>query len=207
MLGIDSGFFLLIPDGSKRRILHPAKVVGLKDNLYTARLEEEDLAVVDGQDVLIYYENGREFLQQAAHIHRVIEDEPKPFIEFEMTGEPVSAENRQYYRVCAVMTGLTAELGNEKDCPLVDVSYSGFSVIAGEDYAIGRIMDAAVSCEGKEFRGKVCVQSIRVLSEGRIRCGLHCVENASTAGSLPKGLHHLCLSLQREQLRRLAATP
>ena len=204
MLRMDGGFFVQIPNGSKR-ILHPATIVGTEDETHTAELEDTDLPVADGQDILIFYEKKREFMQQPACIRRVTHD-PKLVIEFETTGEPVSAESRQYYRVSAVMTGLTASLGSENACPLLDVSRTGFSVVARQSYDLGSFVNAALRHENHQYRDRVCVQSIRELSRGRIRYGLHCVNKNRHAGGTPKGLHQISVSLEREQLRRVAGT-
>ncbi len=64
MVGNGSGFHFQLPGKSKQRILHPAKVVGLQDDTYTAEVEEGSLAVECGQDVLVYFEKNREFMQQ-----------------------------------------------------------------------------------------------------------------------------------------------
>ena len=68
MVGIGSGFHLQLPGKSKQRILHPAKVVELQDDTYTAEVEEQPLVVESGQDVLIYFEKNQKFMQQSAHI-------------------------------------------------------------------------------------------------------------------------------------------
>ena len=205
MLTIDTTFYLQIPYNSKKRILHPAKIVGFTEDLYTAELEQDDLPITAKLETLVFYESNRSFLQQAACITEVIEDGPKFMIEFKTTGEPMSAEGRQHYRVCAVMAELTAEFGKEKKCPLLDVSSTGFSVIAGETYEIGRIVDAVLRYDGKEHKGKVSIQSTRQLSEGRIRYGVSCVKDAKQpSANMAAGLQHMSVSLQREQLRRLA---
>ena len=206
MLGMGGAFFLQIPDESKRRILHPAKVVGFDGNTYTAELEEQDLDISEGRDVFIFYEARRDFLQQAAHVLKILGDELKPAIEFETTGEPVSAESRQHYRVSTVTAGLAAELGDEDQCPLLDVSCTGFSVISNREHAVGSVVEAALGYQGEEYKGKVSVQSILELSKGRIRYGLHCMESKGAAGNMPQGLQVMTLSLQSEQLRRLAGT-
>lgn len=206
MLGIGGAFFLQIPDESKRRILHPAKVVGLDGDTYTAELEEQEPDIAEGRDVFIFYNAQRDFLQQSARILTILGDEPKPTIEFETIGEPVSAESRQYFRVSTVTAGLAARFGDEEQCPLLDVSCTGFSVISGREHAVGNIVEATLSYLGEEYKGKVSVQSIRELSKGRIRYGLHCVENGGAVANMTRGLQQMTISLQSEQLRRLAGT-
>lgn len=206
MLDIGTSFFVQIPNESKQRTLHPAEVVGFSDNTYTAELEEENLSLVGELDVLVYYEDKRVFMQQAAHVGSVMSNNPKLIIEFQTTGEPVSAESRQCYRVSAVMAGLTADFGSEKNCPLLDVSCTGLSVIASKAHNIGNLVDTRLKYEGKEYAGKSTVQSIRELSKGRIRYGLHCIKEKQATADLARGLEYMTAALQREQLRRLAVT-
>ena len=204
MLGIGGALFLQIPDESKRRILHPAKVVRLADDVYTAELEAQDLDIVDGQDLFIFYEARRDFLQQSAHVLTISGGELKPIVELETTGEPVSAESRQFYRVSAVTAGLSAGFGDEQQCPLLDVSCTGFSVVSSLEHSIGNVLEAELSYQDQDYKGKVSIQSIRELSKGRIRYGVHCVESKAAAGNMPRGLQQMTLALQSEQLRRLA---
>ena len=204
MLTIDSDFFIRLSAESNERILHPAKVTSRENDIYmTARVEEAELPLAEDQDVLIYYENDREFMQQPAHILAVSADEPGLVIQISTTGDPVSAESRQYYRASAVMSGLTVEFGAERDCPLLDVSCTGFAVAAREEYEIGSLVDAVLRFEGKEYLGTVCVQSKRELTKGRTRYGLFCFD-CQESGDMPGGLHRMNVSLQRQQLSRLA---
>ncbi len=223
MLEIGGAFFLQvpyesterirqIPDESAERILHAAKVVDLRSNLLTAQFEDRNLdiakfpGVVEGRDLFIFYEARRDFLQQAAYVRKILYGELKPTFELETTGEPSSVESRQHHRVSTVTAGLTAELGDEDYCPLLDVSRTGFSVISSRNYAIGSIVEATVTHQGEEYRGRVSVQSICALSKGRIRYGLLCVQNRESVGNMLRGLELMTTSLQSQQLRRLAGT-
>lgn len=68
MVGIGTGCFLQLPGESKQRVLHPARVVGLVDEIYTVESEERDLPVTPDMDVLLYFERNREFTQQSGRI-------------------------------------------------------------------------------------------------------------------------------------------
>ncbi len=212
LLNIGGAFFLQIPEESTERILHLAKVVGLTGNILTAVFEDRDLGVtecldiVERQEVFIYFEARNDFLQQAAHILKILDEELKPTLEIETTGEPASAESRQYYRVSTVTADVTAELTGDGKRKVVDVSCTGFSVISSRNYAIGNSVEATLIHKDEEYRGKVFVQSIRVLGKDRIRYGLLCVEDRASVGNMPRGLELMTVSLQSEQLRRLAGT-
>lgn len=210
LLNIGGAFFLQVPEESTERILHPAKVIGLMGNILTAVFEDRDLGITDGldvverQDVFIYFEARRDFLQQAGQILKVLEEELKPTFEIETTGEPASVESRKYYRVSTVTAGLTADITGDGQRQVVDVSCTGFSVISSRQYAIGNSVEAMLVHKDKQYRGKVCVQSIRVLGKDRIRYGLLCVENRTAAGNMLRGLELMTVALQTEQLRRLS---
>lgn len=204
MVGIGSGFFVQVPNDSGHRVLHPAKVCGQVDGIFTAELQEGGVEFEEGQGVLLYFEKRRDFMKQPACITTVDETEPKVVFSFETQGEAVSAESRQCYRVSTVMADMTAKFGNEEMCPLLDVSATGFSAIASTPYRIGDLVDAVLELEGTQFAGKVAVQSIRELTKGRIRYGTHCADDAKHANSLKIGLNKISMFVQRQQLQRLS---
>ncbi|MFH1419374.1 MAG: PilZ domain-containing protein [Planctomycetota bacterium] len=214
MVGIGTGCFLQLPGESKQRVLHPARVVGLVDEIYTVESEERDLPVTPDMDVLLYFERNREFTQQSGRIEAADtidaddagsdEDGPRFLISFKTTGEPVSAESRQHYRVSTVLMGYQADLNVEKACHVLDVSSTGLAVISRKCYTVGNVVDVSIVEDGQTYTGNVCVQSIRDLGKGRTRYGLHCVSHQKAPGTLAEGLQRASMRIQREQLRRLA---
>ncbi len=204
MLGIDDGFFLQIPERSKPRILHSAKMVGANDNVYTAEIEDGSVSLAEGQEIFIYYEVRQKFVRHAARISAVFDDEPMLSANFTTVGEPVPAESRQHYRVSTATSKLTVALGNKGDFKLLDVSATGFSILADKPYDIGTTLDTEVRYDGQCYSGKACVQSVRDLSRGRVRHGLHCVDENRSGAGLAKGLQYVTMAIQRKQLRRLA---
>ncbi len=206
MVGVGSSFFFQLPSKSAKRTLHPAKVAGLIEDVYTAEAEENDLPVEEGQDFLIYFEKGREFMQQSAHIECIEETEPELLFSFKALGKPVSAEGRQHYRVSTVMLELDASFGDETSCSVLDVSPTGFALIANEHHGIGFVLDTEIAYGSEKYGGNVCIQSVTKLDSKRIRYGVHCVEGRNARGTLADGLHKLSAKIQREQLQRLAGT-
>ncbi len=203
MLSTKSGFFLRIPNECDERVLHPAKVVVVQDEIYTAQLEEAGLPLTAGQDVLLYYEIDRKFMQQAARIDAVMQVGPESIVGLETTGEPMSADERQWYRVWAVLADLTATIGSE-DCPIQDVSAVGFAVLARDRHYVGNVVTATVHYKGRHHTGSATVQSVRDLDDGRIRYGLACADDKQGGADLSKCLHTITMAIQRQQLRRRA---
>jgi hypothetical protein len=206
VIGIGDGLYVQIPDESEQRLLYPAKIVGVRGNVYTAEVEEEDLALEDGKQIIIYYENRREFVQQVARIDTVIRTELKAVLGFETTSKPVSAERRQCYRISTVISNLTAKLDSEDACPLLNISATGFSVIAAGGYRLGSVVQATLRYDDQEYTGDVCIVSMRELNKGRIRYGLYGLDDKKHGGNIQKGLQHMSTAVQRQQLRRLVGS-
>jgi hypothetical protein len=204
MLTIGTGLFIQVPDETDQRILHPAKVTAVDGTLVTAQLEDEDVPVEPGQNVFIYYEFRREFMQQSARIDAVSDVETAAVVGLETTGDAVSSESRQCHRVSTVTANLSASLGAEDACELTDVSATGFSVIAGEEHRRGTTLTATIRFEGRTYSGIGCIQSVKTLGPGRIRYGLHVGESDERSETLAQGLRAVSTSVQRKQLRRMA---
>jgi len=204
MLTTETGLFLRIPDESDERVLHPAKIVDVQDGIYTAQLEEADLPLTAGQTVLVYYEIEQKFMQQAARIDAVMQAEPEAIVGFETIGEPMSAEERQWYRVSTIMADLSAKIDSEESCPVQDVSTVGFAVLARERYLVGTVVTASVHHAGKHYTGSATVQSVREMGDGSIRYGLACAGDKQGGAELSSCLHTITMAIQRQQLRRRA---
>ena len=102
-------------------------------------------------------------------------------IGFETTGEPVSAEGRQSFRVSTATSGLTARIGEEA-CPLLDISATGIAVISRATHLPGETVPVSISYDGRSYSGTARVQGIRKLPDGRIRFGLHGSDKGATGG-------------------------
>ena len=204
MPGIGDGLFIETRTQSTARILHPAKIVGAKDDGYTVEIEEADVSLAKGAEFQIYFEVHGKFVKQAATIEAVYDDEPDVTIEFITVGEPMSAESRQHFRVSTVTSNLTATFGAQTGCKLLNVSSTGLSVLSTARHEIGSTVDTSVCHEGKTHSGRVSVQGIRSMAKGQIRYGLHCVDGTGSDVNLAEGLRQMTMAIQRKQLRRLS---
>ena len=207
MLNIDTELFVRIPQDFEQRILHPAKVTAIENDLYSFEFEESDLDLQPKEKIAVYYEIAQEFLQQTARIEMVSpnpEAAAGPIIGVSITGKPVPAESRHCFRVSTALGNLEADIATEQRCKLMDVSLTGFAVAADGAYGIGNVINAVLRHEGKRYKGRVCVQSIKALRTGKVRYGFYCIDNHGPSGNLPQGLQKIHTAMQREQLRRLA---
>ena len=202
MLTLEKSLFFAVPEKGRERVLHPATIVSINDDIHTATLERGDLSLEEEQEVLVYYEIERQFLMQPARIEAVTMGDPNPSIGFVLCGDPVSADQRECYRVPTAFKMLTAAIGPEASCPLVDVSETGFAAIASKTYAIGSQVDVTLRFESKEFTGRAVVASIDAVAEGEgRRYGFYCAGKLSKSDILARGLRAISLAVQREHLQ------
>lgn len=208
MLNIGTELFVRIPEDFEQRILHPAKVTAIENDLYSFEFEESDLDLQPKTEIVVYYAVEQEFLQQTARIEMISPDpeaDVGPIIGVSITGEPVSAESRHCFRVSTALGNLEADIATEQRCKLMDVSPTGFAVAADGAYGIGNVINAVLRHDGKRYKGRVCVQSIKALRTGKVRYGFYCTDDHGPNSNLPQGLQKIRAAMQREQLRRLAA--
>jgi hypothetical protein len=216
MLTTGNDVFIQLPHETQKRILHPGLVQALTEGGYQAQFAEADLNVQEGQDLLVYYTLGQEFVKQSARIESVASEPADsaegvsqdsdlygPVLLLSVSGEPVSAESRQCFRVSTVIGDHAVELAGEP-CKLLDVSFTGFAVQTHATYEIGQVIEAGVDVNGESYTGNVCVQSLSELRPGLVRYGLYCSDEHDAEGGLKTGLQKLSMAIQREQLNRLA---
>ena len=206
MLSIDTRFFVSVPDESRQRILHPATVIEVDQDTYVAELEEKDIPLGAEQPIVVYYEIRGEFMQQPGTVtaYSPADTQKHDRVSLTTSGQPVSAESRQCYRVSTVTADMAVAIDGDDHCPLTDVSVTGLSFISANPYEAGKIVPVRLEHDRASFEGGACVQSTKPLGSDRTRYGLYCVEQRADAGNLNKGLNQISMAVQREQLRRLA---
>ena len=200
MWSTGTDFFVEFPTNTKSKVLHPGTVTGMQDEMVLFK-PRASLALEPGQDIRIYFEHEREFMQQPAQIEASLEDDGLT-VAIRPMGEPVSAESREYYRVSTVFADLMIEIAGES-CQLTDISALGFSVLSHESHTRGEIVRASIAHEGASYQGQAQVQSVTDVG-GAQRYGMVCASDNKSAEALQKGLQKVSMDLQRTQLRRRA---
>ncbi len=196
--------FLQMPRNASERVLHPGRLTGGLGTTITAVFEAPGLEIPIGREVAIYYNLRQKFVRQDARIVDVLCDESDDVdglqVTIEKTGEPMLAESRACFRVSTVLEGISIGFGQHSDCPLADISHTGFAVISTEIFEIGCVVPTTLRYNDLAADGYVRVQSKRGLTDGRFRYGTFCFEK-----SLEKTIQTIVMVIQREQLQRLAA--
>ena len=201
----DDTIFVRFPNESTNRILHPVKIVETDgSDTLTVKPEDPELPLEAEQELLIYFEKNRKFVQQPAKVEALLEGEEGVVAAMKTVGEPVSAESRQCYRVSTVLSKLTATFDGVDGCSLRDVSVTGFSVLSKKQYKTGQVIDAELRFEGKRYVGKTSIQSVTHMDDDLTRYGVNCVKAAASPTSLTNGVQKISMAVQRQQLNRLS---
>lgn len=223
MLTAEMKFFVQIPLPPEKPTLYPATVLNFRDGAYTAVSTEAVRALEVGAECIIFYEIDREFMKHPARLDAFMTCDPEDELTtrdlidlpvsdnlcvfgFQTVGDPVSAENRQCYRVSTVMADVTSTIGDEEGCKVLDVSTTGFSVYSSEQYDVGAVLDAKLQFQDKTFSGKVCIQNVIEHFSGKFRYGMYGINNATGTCDLEKGRQYINMEIQRQQLRRMTGT-
>ena len=175
----------------------------VSESTITANFDTEVLNVEEKMDTFIYYNIGREFIKQGARIESVICAESGVTVSLETTSDPVSAENRQTFRVSTIMGNVTATFGSEDDCSVVDLSAQGFALYSKEKYVVGNRIATVLHYEREKLKGTVGIVSIDERRKGYLRYGVLCI-NDDKGDNLERKLPRVSTAVERRQLARRA---
>lgn len=200
MWSTGSDFFVEFPGAKHQKTLHPGSVAGMQEGSVLFK-PSGPLAMEPGQDLRIYFERDREFMQQPATVEALLDDDDM-IVAIGPLGEAVSAESRQFYRVSTVFADLTINVGDER-CQLTDISSLGFSVLSRRHRSQGEMLIARFEHDGTVYEGRAQVQSVTNLGNTH-RYGMLCASDKSHGATLHKGLQQVSMTVQRAQLRRRA---
>ncbi len=201
-----SRVFLRFDSPSRGRVLQPGIVDKIGDDDWTLSFEIRHHAVETGEEKLIYYNQSRAFVQQPVLVEAQSSDGPPFLLTVKPIGDAVSAGTREEDRVSTLGTGLTAMIEDEDGCLVQDVSLSGFAVVSGRQYPIGRSLEIAIRYGDEEYVGPVEVQSVNALDGGKTRYGLLGVFDTAEGRNLQNGLTRMTLEIQQQHLRILSGS-
>jgi len=200
MLHNDQNMFLLLPGDSEKRVLQPGKVIESSAPSFSIAFDEP-IELPVGLDTLAFCEVRGKFFQQGASLVEVREGGPASIYVFNRVGDPVSAEQRQTFRVSVAAAQIYAQLGKQKQCLVVDISPEGLAVIADAGLTLGSMQKISTSYEQNTILADARIQTIKILPSGKARYGLLIPSSDAVAR---KTLLKTSMDFQRRQLKRLA---
>jgi PilZ domain len=198
MLSVGNAMYLLIPSPSKKRVLHPGKVIESDATSFAAEFEES-IAPPVGGDVNAFCEVRGKFFQQGAVVSEIRTNNPCVIV-FRRNGEPVSAESRQTYRVSLVTSEFVVDVDKESGCRVLDISPEGFAAFTSRKLSLGSMVKIRLTGEGETFEASARVQTVQERGAGKFRYGFLVPQNNAAAR---KKMQQISIEMQRMQLKRL----
>ncbi len=205
-MNIDMDIFLRTPEHEE---LYPGKVLATTDKGYNAVFEGRAVSLEEGAEVLVFYDIHHRFTQQPVRVLSVVEtknddDWTRITLELETTGDPLSADSRECYRVSCYSANVKAQLGeNPEMCEVIDVSATGFAIFSDAEYTVGQTLQATLYHNGTPARGTAVVQSYRAFGK-KNRYGFRAVDDKRLNATLKKDLTRTNLAVQCEHATRLS---
>lgn len=191
MLRPDTTVFFRVPDISPLRILYPAAITGQKNDTYQAvfrKAPDKKLNLAPGEKFFIYYHLYGEFVQQTARLNAVSTDAPRTVVVFITLGEPVTAERRQCRRYALPDKSLSVLIDSRTNCRLFDISAAGFAIVTAAALKSDQRVMVSLAFRGQSFHGRAVVRHAGELPGGKIRYGLHALEDESDHARIQEGL-------------------
>jgi len=196
--------FLRFDSPSRGRLLEPGTARDVRDDGWTLAFENRHRAVETGEEKLVYYDRGREFVQRPVLVEAQSGDGPPFLLTLKFIGDAVPVKDRQEDRIPTLDAGLTATLENECDCFIQDVSLSGLAAIGTRNYPVGRCVDIAIPYGDEEYVGQVEIRFTKPLDHGKVRYGLLGVFDTAEGRNLKSGLTRMTLEIQQQHLKALS---
>jgi hypothetical protein len=199
-----SRVFLRFDSSSRGRLLQLGIVHDVRDSGWTLAFEDRHRAVETGEEKLVYYDRGREFIQQRVLVEAQSSDGPPFVLTLKSIGDAVAVGTRQEDRIPTIGTGLTATLEDEGGCLVQGVSLSGLAAIATRKYPVGRCVEIAIPFGDEEYVGQVEIRCAKALDDGKTRYGLLGVFDTAAGRHLQNGLTRMTLEIQQQRLKRIS---
>ena len=198
--------FLQRPESEGNLDLFLATIAEVDGDSMVLVVENTEFKTTPGLEIILLYDVSRDFVRQPAKVMETSSSAEGQIIGLTTTGDPLSAESREHYRVSTLSSDLHVRIvgaDTSGDELLVqDLSATGFAFISPDDHVIGSHLEVELQYQDRSCAGRVQVQSQRFLSSKRTRHGVRCIGEGAEAIAFSNHLSQLSLLVQREQLSR-----
>jgi hypothetical protein len=186
-------------DNDSQGSLMTAAVTSKGELRYILRFDCSVQAEV-GTPLVLFHHIDRRFYTQDGEVQSICRATPtETLVTVQCGGEPVPAENRANFRATTAGREMTATIGRERKCEVVNVSAQGLAAMMSNPPQVGATVEISIEVDNKLVRGSATLRNANRLSCRRYKCGFEVQDK-----QLARALNQLCMAIQREQLRRLA---
>jgi len=194
---------LHLPSDLDERVLHRALIIEWRDDGATLSTSAVELPIEEGNELLVYYTAHNAFVQQPILINSAEIEGKQLVIDYTTQGDPISAENRENFRVTTITAQIKVLINGEDSCIACDLSETGFAALSQQTYKLGEVVTVTLERDDESYSGSACVQAVRSEQLLRSRYGFRLLPTSDPKDTLDRGLNELTQNVQREQLRRI----
>lgn len=212
MLNIGEGVFIRVSDDNSATAqpcpevdapaLYPATITGVNEGGCVVQVDEAIVLPTVGEMLAILFEHDKTFHEQHVRLDAIL-DEPATDrtirLGVTLIDEPRRVDARACHRIRTVECGLLADFADFPNCPVVDISPTGFSIIAPPGARIGDTVKVVLRHNDETFEGCAAVQSELQINEDCVRYGMRSISRKHGGGDLIRGQQHLTMMVQQEQ--------
>jgi hypothetical protein len=146
------------------------------------------LRLDEAGEIALYYEVEHRLHRHAARVVGTVGQGAGLLVELKMVGEAALAERRAAPRKCMKGSRLTADIGNECMCPVLDISACGFAVLGRARRTLGEVRRATMWVGDSDAEGQVRLTSFKRMDRAMMRYGFECAngEGESLGDALEK---------------------
>jgi anti-anti-sigma factor len=173
MLSPGTQILVRYPAKASTTVLHLGEIVDVEGCFYVVEIDTQESESHTGAETEALFHTDWGFHRQVARIEEVRSVSPVQVIVVSLIGEPIPAENRQHPRVSTVASDVIATVEDEGFCPVIDVSKSGFALLASGKFEVGDTVTVELAHDGETVTGEAVIRSAREIWEERYRYGLH----------------------------------
>ncbi len=196
-----TAIYMLRSGSSEVRSLVAGTALEIGRGGLVATFDESDVELCAGQEITLYFREGRQFQKQDFRVQGIKRGADRGVrLKLAVCGDKTAGEIRGSERYSTVFEGMTATLGDEPHCLLVDIGEGGMALIAGTKHEPGTSLRLEMWVQEVCYRGSVTVCSVSEAPRGRWRFGLSCDADADE-DNLRHSLKRLWLTMQMKQLR------
>ena len=195
----DTIFYLLNRNAPERQFISAVIVGGGLDEI-VIQFTRRGLGLVVDEEISLHFKHEGHFLHRSFQVMRVTEDSSGTRVKVvPMGAEPEENDLRGSERIPTIYESITARLGDEKDCIVLDVSTRGIAVMGGGGYGRDEEVEFEMQINGQDFLGQVNIRSSIEIRPGRYRYGVQVVPDMA-GHNLSATLPDLWVALQIKYL-------
>jgi len=178
----------------------PAQLLKEEEGVLSVRLLEELLLPPQSESRHYFHDQDEAFCTFSCQVLRMESAGPQPVVSIVQTGPTERHEQRETFRVGVFDQWVSAEVNDEDQAEVVNISYQGLGMVLEDgSYAVGTWLKVVLTFDTETAEGYMQIRNRKERKDGRYRYGLMADPDCA---SLVKALNDITQTLQQVKARR-----